>query len=430
MRASVHRQQNSNLFISCRRPTACFQGCVNSIVERIAASMAIRVYRVAVVGCPRKVIEADGSFKGVGKSCFCNRFVKPESYAETHESVISSEKWNDNPAFNCDHFLYWGATTKHLPDGSKVRFQLVEQTEFYDDGAGEGELQVHPADRSYPERASSVRVATSSPGKVGVRLKAEQASVRAGGVTSTTQLFPNDDFGGKNGGLYGYVCIFDPTLEEEQMKRQTDYLTELLQVLNRRKKKIMLVCTKCDSVDETLVRHASNLAAYALKRPLPFFEVSSRETVNVEDVLLMLIGHPRKQKLPKLPKSPKLPKQNRHYSQNHVTYKEAVLLRKHDAHHAKSNYRQLLQQKITNFSSTWNEVYPSLEKEGEFSLLLQLAGKEMVRNMFCLRLIEIKLTEGAKLFKVSTANKKLNQENLREYQEYLSSALKNHPDLR
>ena len=391
--------------------------------------MAIRVYRVAVVGCPRKVIEADGSFKGVGKSCFCNRFVKPGSYAETHQSVISSEKWNDNPAFNCDHFLYWGATTKHLPDGSKVRFQLVEQTEFYDDGAGEGELQAHPTDRSYIERASIIRVATSSPGKVGVRLKAEQASVRAGGVTSTTQLFPNDDFGGKNGGLYGYICIFDPTLEEEQMKRQTDYLTELLQALNR-KKKIMLVCTKCDIVDETLVRHASNLAAYALKRPLPFFEVSSREAVNVEDVLLMLIGHPRKQKLPKLPKSPKSPKHNRHHSQNHVTYKEAVLLRRHDTHRAKNNYRQLLQQKITNFSSTWNEVYPSLEKEGEFSLLLQLTGKEMVRNMFCLRLIEIKLTEGARRFKVSTANKKLNQENLREYQEYLSSALKSHPDLR
>lgn len=392
--------------------------------------MAIRVYRIAVVGCPRHVIEPDGSFRGVGKSCFCNRFVKPEAYAETHDSVLSSEEWTENPAFNGDHFLYWGATTKHLQDGSKVRFQVVEQTEFYDATASTEKLQPHPAERSYLERASSVRVATNSFGKVAVRLKAEQASARAGGVRSTTQIFPNEDFGGKNGGIFGFVCIFDPTLEEERMRRQVDYLTELLQALNRKKKKIVLVCGKCDGVDETLIRHGSNLATYALKRPLPFFEASSREAINVEDILLSLIGHPRK---PKLPKGPKSPKNGRHYSVGYITYKEALLLRKHDLHRAKDAYRRLLQRKITSFSSVWSEVYLTLEKEQEFCLLLQLAGKEgkeMVKNMFYLRLIEIKLTEGAKLYGISSANKKLNQEKFREYQQYLSGALKSHPDLR
>ena len=398
--------------------------------------MAIRVYRLAVVGCPRKKIEPlnDGSFGGVGKSCLCNRFVKPEAYVETHDSIVSSKKWTDDPAICGDHFLYWGATTRHLQDGSKARFQVVEQTEFYDSAAsGEGEeLQAHPSSASYLDRATSLRIATSSVGKVAVRLKAEQASARAGGIRRTTQIFPNEDFGGKNGGVLGYACVFDPTLVEEQMKRQMVYLADLLQALTRRKKKIALVCTKCDQVGEEQIKRGANLAACALRKPIPFFEVSSQDDVNVEDAFFSLIGHARKS--PKIPRSPKSPKSARHFSvSSGVTYKQALALRKHDIHRAKDAYRRLLLKKITSFSAVWSEAYLVLEKEEEFSVLLQLSGdegKEMVKNMFCLRLIEIKLTEAAKLFGMSSATKKLNKDKSKDYQSYLSDALKNHPDLR
>ena len=400
--------------------------------------MAIRVYRLAVVGCPRNVVEParGASFNGVGKSCFCNRFVKPRAYTETHDSLVSSKKWTDDAAISGDHFLYWGATTRHLQDGSKARFQVVEQTEFYDDEAAaddSGELQPHPSDASYLVRATSVRIATSSYGKVAVRLKAEQASARRVGVKSTTQIFPDEDFGGKNGGVMGYACVFDPTLVEEQMKHQMVYLAELLQTLGRRKKKLALVCTKCDQADEEQIKLGASLAACAGRKPIPFFEVSSRDDVNVEDVFFYLIGHARKS--PKMPRAAKYsPRSSRHYSvSTHISYKEVVALRKHDIHRAKDAYRRLLQKKITNFSSVWSEAYLMLEKEEEFSVLLQLAGKdgkEMVKNMFCLRLIEIKLTEGAKVFGMSTSIKKLNKEKLKEYQRYLSDALKSHPDLR
>ena len=395
--------------------------------------MAVRVYRIAVVGCPRAVIEPlnNGSFSGVGKSCFCNRFVKPEAYAGTHNSVVSAEQWADDVAISGDHFLYWGATTRHLHDGSRARFQVVEQTEFYDSATAADEtLQPHPSSAGYVERAASVRIATSSCAKVAVRLKAEQASARAGGVRSTTQTFPNDDFGGKQGGIMGFACVFDPTLVEEQMKRQMVYLANLLQGLSKTKKKIALVCTKCDVADEKQIKMGAGLAVCALRKPIPFFEVSSQDGVNVEDVFFSLIGHAKK-----LPKIPKSPKSSRHASVSggHVSYKEAVSLHKHDIHRAKDAYRRLLQQKITSFSSVWSEVYLMLEKEEAFSLLLQLAGKDgkdIVKNMFCLRLIELKLTEGAKLFGVSSASKKLNKEKSMDYQHYLSDALKSHPDLR
>ena len=401
--------------------------------------MAIRVYRLAVVGCPRRVVEPvnDGSFSGVGKSCLCNRFVKPEAYCETHSSLATVRKWAEDSAICGDHFLYWGATTRHLQDGSKSRFQVVEHTEFYDSeisGTGE-ELQPHHSEAGYVDRATAVRIATSSVGKVSVRLKAEQASARAGGVRSTTQIFPNEDFGGKNGGVMGYACVFDPTLAEEQMKRQTAYLTVLLQALSKRKKKIVLVCTKCDEAGEEQIKIGASLAAGALKKSIPFFEVSSRDDINVEDVFYTLIGHTRRS--PKLPRAPKSPKSGRHFSitagSGYVSYKDALSWRKRDVHRAKDAYRRLLQRRITSFSAVWSEAYLALEKEEEFSNLLELAGregKEMVKNMFCLRLIEIELTEGAKLYGVTSATKKLNKEKSQEYQKYLSDALKNHPDLR
>ena len=408
--------------------------------------MAIRVYRLAVVGCPRSVIEPttsatsdDGSsFGGVGKSCLCNRFIKPEAYTETHDSLVSAKKWSEDPAITGDHFLFWGATTRHLTDGSKARFQVVEQTEFYDKEASTGgeELRPHPSDASYLERATAVRIATSSIGKVAVRLKAEQASARAGGIRSTTQIFPNEDFGGKNGGVLGFACVFDPTLTGEQMKRQMLYLTELMQALNKRKKKLALACTKCDEASEEQIKLGAGLAGCVLKKPIPFFEVSSRDDVNVEDVFFSLIGHARKS--PKLPRAPKSPKSTRHFSignsnSGYISYKDAVSLKKRDIRRAKDAYRRLIQKKITNFSAVWSEAYLMLEKEEEFSVLLQLAGKEgkdMVKNMFCLRLIEIKLTEGAKLYGMSSATKKLNKEKSQDYQRYLSDALKSHPDLR
>ena len=399
--------------------------------------MAIRVYRLAVVGCPRRVIEkvSEGRPCGVGKSCLCNRFVKPEAYTEEHDSLVSARKWEEDPAISGDHFLYWGATTRHLQDGSKARFQVVEQTEFYDKEAASaegGELEPHPCESGYLERASCVRVATSSVGKVAVRLKAEQASARAGGIRSTTQIFPNEDFAGKNGGVLGFACVFDPTLSGERMERQIAYLTQLLQGLSKRKKKIVIVCTKCDEASEEQIKLGASLAAGALKKAIPFFEVSSRDDINVEDPFFTLIGQARKS--PKLPRTPKSPKNSRHFSiGGHVSYKDAVSLRKRDVHRAKDAYRRLLQKKITSFSAVWSEAYLELESEEEFSNLLELAGKEgkdIVKNMFCLRLIEIKLTEGAKLYGVSSATKKLDKGKSQEYQQYLSDALKSHPDLR
>ena len=397
--------------------------------------MAIRVYRVAVVGCPRAVISQvangqDGaSIQGVGKSCLCNRFVRPEAYTESeHSSIMDEEEWIKNSVFNGDHFIYWGAANKHLHDGTKVRFQVVEHTEIYADPAKNGgRLVALPSSPDYLTRASFLHFQSRTAGKEAYRLKAtDEATKRTRGPVRTRQLFPNEDFGGGNGGkksmgIYGFVCVFDPTLEDAQMQKQLSYLSDLLPLLKKRK--LVIACVKCDAVDEVRIRYGANLATYALKKTIPFVEVSARDSVNVEDVFFSLVSPPKKPKLGKSNASRR--------SSPFLTYHEVMESRKGDLTRAKDAYRKLLQRKVTDFSCQWSQLQPVLQKEPDYQLVVNLATKEaseeLVKQMFQLRLIEIKLTEANKKFG-STA-KKANKDRSSAQQIYLSEALRSHPDL-
>lgn len=393
--------------------------------------MAIRVYRVAVVGCPRAVISQEASqevFQGVGKSCLCNRFVRPEAYSETeHSSIMDEERWIKNSVFNGDHFVYWGAANKHLHDGTKVRFQVVEHTEIYADPASNGgQLLALPSSQDYLARASSLHFQSRTPGKEAYRLKAtDEATKRTRGPVRTRQLFPNEDFGGSGGkksmGIYGYVCVFDPTLEEAQMQKQLSYLSSLLPLLKKRK--LVIACVKCDLVDEMKIRFGANLAAYALKKAIPFVEVSARDSVNVDDAFYSLVSPPKKSKSSK---------SSGKRSSPYLTYHEVIDSRKGDLNRAKDAYRKLLQRKVTEFSSQWIQIQPELVREPDYQAVVSLAAaneapEELVKKMFQLRLIEIKLTEANRKF--GSTVKKANKDRSSAQQIYLSEAMRSHPDL-
>ena len=391
--------------------------------------MAMRVCRVAVVGCPRAEITADPSFSGVGKSCLCNRFVRPQGYTESHNSFLGEEEWKEDPAYNGDHFIYWGATTKNLPDGSRVRFQVIEQTEFYDSSV-KGRLQPFRISESYLARASSARVCTKSECKVAYRLHAEGAYATHPSSTMSmrsTQIYPNNNFSAKGEGVHAFVCVFDPTLEGAEMTRQKEFLTELIHNVMKNKKKVVVACSKCDAVDQNKLRQGSNLTTSNLKKPVPFIETSAREGVNIDEAFYALYGFGKKRKV-----NGKNHSMKRSNSQSGIySYHEIVGLRKHDLSRAQDAYRKLLQRKVSKFSCVWSDVWPKLESEPDFSHLLELAGKEgkdIIKKQFCLRLIELKLIEAAEHFKMTSAKKKLAKDQLKSYQKYISDGLKEHPD--
>lgn len=90
-----------------------------------------RTFNVSVIGLSGT--EKDKGPIGVGKSCFCNRFIcqVADKYSHDHISVLSQSDFAGR-VINNDHFLYWGEVTK-TDDGSNFTFHVIEQTEFIDD---------------------------------------------------------------------------------------------------------------------------------------------------------------------------------------------------------------------------------------------------------------------------------------------------------
>lgn len=93
-----------------------------------------RTFHVSVVGLSGT--EKEKGSVGVGKSCLCNRFLRPlaDEYYTDHISVLSQSDFSGR-VVNNDHFLYWGDVTKTSDEGVDVHFSVVEQTEFIDDAS-------------------------------------------------------------------------------------------------------------------------------------------------------------------------------------------------------------------------------------------------------------------------------------------------------
>ena len=93
-----------------------------------------RKFNVAVVGLSGT--EKQKGLIGVGKSCLCNRFMRPaaDQYYTDHISVLSQTDFGGR-VVNNDHFLYWGEVTKTSDEGVDLTFNVVEQTEFVDDSS-------------------------------------------------------------------------------------------------------------------------------------------------------------------------------------------------------------------------------------------------------------------------------------------------------
>ena len=98
----------------------------------MAKKLETRVFNVSVVGLSGT--EKEKGSEGIGKSCFCNRFVRPlaDEYSTDHISVLSQSDFGGR-VVNNDHFLYWGECTKVSDEGLDCVFHVVEQTEFIDD---------------------------------------------------------------------------------------------------------------------------------------------------------------------------------------------------------------------------------------------------------------------------------------------------------
>ena len=87
------------------------------------ANKKIPVVHVAVCGLTSSSFPGM-SGQGAGKSCLCNRFVRPkrDDLCLNHSSIMTNSDFGSS-VVNNGHFLYWGEKISALEDGS-VAFQV------------------------------------------------------------------------------------------------------------------------------------------------------------------------------------------------------------------------------------------------------------------------------------------------------------------
>ena len=370
--------------------------------------MAVKAHQIVVVGCPRS--QLTGSIKerkGVGKSCFCNRFVNCDAFSLHHDSVLSETEWQKNKIYNKDHFLYWGAVTKKLPDDDAARFHIVEQTEFYNANYDNASF---PAEEDYISRACSTHLI--SRGKAAYQVHNEKEYTiptsprHKGSVPSqTTQLFPNNEFS-EGKGVTGFICLFDTTLRGEDIKLQVDFLSKLLQELVKAKHTVILACTKCDKANDGLIQLGANFAATIIpKKSLPFVQTSAKGDVNINDCFFQVVNLNKKKSIVKTFPTCLLP-----------TYSEVVVDR------AMITFNHVIKENVHQFSTEWSDIWPALQRDQAIAQIVEVLGIEKARDIFSQHLIEIKVNE---VQAAHPKNRKLNQQQIKK----LKEAFNGHPDL-
>ena len=410
--------------------------------------MALRMVRVAVVGTPNSVLS--GSAKGVGKSCICNRFIHPENYCEEHSSEISAEDWEGSVVCS-EHFIYWGAATKFNVQTGRVRYQLLEFTEFVHKDTG----LVFPFEADYISRTcepikSLGKVSYLPPSQLQQEntssksysnLPSEESSssksirLRSKASLSTTRSILEEGIST----VSGYVCVFDPTVPEEngQFQRQIEFLRHLLDEISKLKKPFVVACTKCDHTEvtkEKISRGRSLLLTERKRKNIIFIESSARENVNVDEIFFALVVSMNKKKN----LGPSLIRRNTSSLIDVSTYREVEWQKKKQLKLARSNFQLLLANKVTRFDTYWEETKPQLEKELEYQRLVALEGDQIVRKMFCYRLMEVKLLEVTQKYEQGhsvppVTNGKDSSVNIEDKMKFSQTVLKeavaSHPDL-
>ena len=309
------------------------------------------LYNLVVVGLSGT--EKEKGQCGVGKSCLCNRFVRPsaDDFYIDHTSVLSTSDFGGR-VVNNDHFLFWGEAGRVLEDGYECRMHVVEQTEFIDDQT----FQPHrsTALQPYIKRAASTKLASAEKlmyfctDQLGLEQDFEQKQMPEGKLTVDGFLLCVDVSRGMNRSF------------DDQMK----FVTNLWNQLAKTKKPVVLVLTKCD---EGVERYIKDSHTFALaKKNLQVVETSARSNVNVDLAFITLI-----QLIEKGRGKPKM-----------IPYFEALKQQSQQIASAKDRYEWLVSRIVKNHNEMWPTINRRMETFTEYKEYVFLEGTSKAKKLF------------------------------------------------
>lgn len=316
-------------------------------------------FAVSVVGLSGT--EKDKGNCGVGKSCLCNRYVRPnaDGYYSEHTSVLSTIDFGGR-VVNNDHFLFWGDVCHRGDDGLDCKIQIIEQTEFIDDQT------------FLPHRSTNLQPYT----KRAAATKLQSAEKLM--YICTDQLGLEQDFDQKqmpDGKLNidGFVLCIDVSKGcNRKFDDQMKFVNSLYSQIAKTKKPIIVAATKCD---ECVDQHLRDLQAYvASKKNLLIIETSARANVNVELCFNSLI-----QQLDKTRGKPKT-----------VPYLEAYKIQRQLVASVTDRFEKLIVQAVRDYHMTWKAVTNNLKGQADYEEFITLEGSKKARNMFTKHIAQLK----------------------------------------
>jgi hypothetical protein len=313
-----------------------------------------KTFNVAVVGLSGT--EKEKGCMGIGKSCLCNRFVRPlaDDYYIDHISVLSQTDFSGR-VVNNEHWLYWGEVTKTTEEGSEITFSVIEQTEFIDDSC----FAAFKTGKTEPyfKRCAAIRLNSAEKlmyvckNQLGIEKEYEQKYLTDG-------RFNVDAF----------VCAFDVSkIQGRLLDKSLEFTFLVLTNLIKTKKPVVIATTKHDEASEYYIREVERLAnRKEFKGMIPIIETSAHENVNV-DLAFMACLQSNERAKGKI---------------KYIPYFDALRAQKERLDFATEAYQSLIRSQVTDYRSIWNSAYKKLSQSQDFLHYCDLFGQDNAQQTF------------------------------------------------
>lgn len=327
----------------------------------MSKSKESRTFNISVVGLSGT--EKDKGASGIGKSCLCNRFIRPKAddYHTEHITILSQIDFSGR-VVNNDHFLYWGKATKTTEEGQDYVFNVVEQTEFIDDATYQAHRISVP--QHYIKRAAATRLASAEKlmyictDQLGIEHDFEQQPMPDGKLIIDGFL----------------LCVDVSRVAQRSMVDQLKFTDKLFVQLNKSKKPILLLATKCDRADEQFLKDVQAFAS-SKKVNLPLLETSAQENINVSFAFVLLA-----QMIDKLKGKQKL-----------ISYCEAAKQAKEFTQATTQKYEALLKHQVKDYHALWNFTRRKMEDFPEYKQMVDTLGLKKAEVSFKEHLRRLKI---------------------------------------
>ncbi|XP_067638454.1 rho GTPase-activating protein 190 isoform X3 [Eurosta solidaginis] len=300
--------------------------------------------------------ERDRGQVGVGKSCLCNRFIRPmaDDYFIDHISVLSQSDFSGR-IVNNDHFLYWGDVRKTTDDGVEYNFQIIEQTEFMDDSTFQpfkvGKMEPYYKRCIATKVFSAEKLMYICKNQLGIEKEYEQKVLPEGRLS-----------------IDGFIVVFDVSpVPNRPVERQVDFVHNVITNILKNKKPLVLVTTKNDDANETYIREAEKICQRKeYKGLVQLVETSSHESINIDLSFILLA-----QTIDKVKNRVKT-----------ISYNDAAKSRKELLDIRSEAVTRLIRNQIIDYHVLWSQGSKILAQYREWTEFLNIFGMEAGQKLF------------------------------------------------